>query len=175
METEGSSQPDAATRQTDKMKSYSSVQLAKLKGFCGVQMDRDIPEIWDYLKTTNDFDPHCTKLLKSMADWACTQYISITSGIYFDKTTMDEITKQEFNPGAATSFFTAEKGISILIIHPQHGNETADIHSREQALLLTEHNHTLSDTLSLTKKDPRPPAGNYLELLRDVRSFCALV
>ncbi len=96
--------------------------------------------------------------------------------MYFDKATMDEITKLKFNPGAATAYFsTSEKGMSILIVCPRLGNEPADIRSWEQALLMTECNHTLNNILGLTKKDPRPPASNYLELLRDVGSFCALV
>jgi hypothetical protein len=88
---------------------------------------------------------------------------------------MDEIVKLEFNPGAATAYFaTAEKGMSILVVRPRKGNETADIRTKEQAMRLTERNYTLSDALGLTRKDPRPPASNYLELLRDVGTFCAL-
>ena len=133
-EMESSGRPDAASRQTDETKSYSSFQLAKLKGFCGVQLDRDIPGIWDYFKTMKDVDAHRTKLHESMAGWARKHDISITRGIYFDKTTMDEITKLEFNPGAASAYFcTADKGMSILIVRSQQG-ETADIRSREQAL-----------------------------------------
>ena len=65
--------------------------------------------------------------------------------------------------------------MSILIVRPRQGKETVDIWSREQALHLTKHNHTLSNALGLTKKDPCPPAANYLVLLHDVGSFCALV
>jgi hypothetical protein len=88
---------------------------------------------------------------------------------------MDEIVKLEFNPGAATAYFAmAEKGMSILIVRQHWGNQTADIRSKEHAMQLTERNYTLKDALGLTRKDPRPPASTYLELLHDVGTFCAL-
>jgi hypothetical protein len=52
-----------------------------------------------------------------MGSWARDNEITITRGLYFEKSTMDEIVKLEFNPGAAAAYFaTAEKGMSILIM-----------------------------------------------------------
>ena len=108
-----------------------------------------------------------------MGQWVSQNEITLTRGIYFDKLTMDEIVKLELNPGAATAFLaTAEKGISILIVRPHRGNETADIRLKEHTMQLTEWNHTLTDALGLSRKDP--PASTSLELLRDVGTFCAL-
>jgi hypothetical protein len=167
---------DEATRPNDEGKAYSTFQLAKLKGFCGVVDNCDIPPIWDYFRTTKDIDAHRTKLLECMGQWAREHEISITRGLYFEKSTMDEIIKMEFNPGSATAYFaTAEKGISILIVRPRKGQETVELRSKEQAMSLTERNYTLTDALGLTRKDPRPPASSYLELVRDVGTFCALV
>jgi hypothetical protein len=156
------------TRLADDSKTYSTFQLAKLKGFCGVLDNCDIPPIWDYLRTTKDVDAHRTKLLECMGQWAREHEISITRGLYFEKSTMDEITKLEFNPGSATAYFaTAEKGISILIVRPRKGHETANLRSKEQAMQLTERNYALTDALGLSCKDPRPPASTYLELFRE--------
>jgi hypothetical protein len=167
---------DETTRPIEEGKAYSTFQLAKLKGFCGVLDNCDIPPIWDYFRTTKDVDAHRTKLLECMGQWAREHEISITRGLYFEKSTMDEITKMEFNPGSATAYFaTAEKGVSILIVRPRKGQETAELRSKEQAMSLTEKNYTLTDALGLTRKDPRPPASSYLELVRDVGTFCALV
>jgi hypothetical protein len=155
---------------------YSPFQLAKLKGFCGVYDNTNIPPIREYFKSTKDVDAHRTKLLGEMHSWARENEITITRGLYFEKSTMDEMVKLDFNPGAATAYFAmAEKGMSILIVRPRRGHETADIRSKEHAMQLTERNYTLSDALGLTRKDPRPPASTYFELLRDVGTFCALV
>ena len=151
-------------------------QLAKLKGFCGVYANENIPPIWDYFCSTKEVDAHRTKLLEEMGSWARDNEITITMDLYFEKSTMDEIVKLEFNPGAATAYFaTAEKGMSILIVRPRRGHETADIRSKEQAMQLTECNYILMDALGLAKKDPCPPASTYLELLHDVGTFCALI
>ena len=110
-----------------------------------------------------------------MGAWVRENEITITRGLYFEKSKMDEVVKLEFNPVAATAYFaTAEKGMSILTVRPHKGNKTADIRSKEHAMRLTEQNYTLTDALGLTRKDPRPPASTYLELLRDVGTFCAL-
>ena len=62
-------------------------------------------------------DAHRTKLLEEMGSWAQDNEITITRGLYFKKSTMDEIVKLDFNPGAATAYFAmAEKGMSILIV-----------------------------------------------------------
>jgi hypothetical protein len=42
-------------------------------------------------------------------------------------------------------------------------------------MLLTECNYTLTDVSGLSRKDPRPPTSTYLELVRGVGTFCALV
>jgi hypothetical protein len=167
---------DGTSKQADESKQYSTFQLAKLKGFCGIIHNSDIPPIWNYFRSTKDVDAHRTKLLECMGQWAKENEITITRGLYFEKSTMDEITKMEFNPGSATAYFpTAEKGISILIVRPRQGHETAELRSKEHAMLLTERNYTLTDALGLSRKDPRPPASTYLELVRDVGTFCALV
>lgn len=172
----GGTLEDGAAKQADESKQYSTFQLAKLKGFCGIVHNSDIPPIWDYFRSTKDVDAHRTKLLECMGQWAKENEITITRGLYFEKATMDEITKMEFNPGSATAYFpTAEKGISILIVRPRKGHETAELRSKEHAMLLTERNYTLTDALGLSRKDPRPPAHTYLELVRDVGTFCALV
>jgi hypothetical protein len=167
---------EGATRSADEAKPYSAFQLAKLKGFCCVHENCEIPPIWDYFRGTKDVDAHRTKLLECMTSWAKENEITITRGIYFEKSTMDEIVKLEFNPGAATAYFpTAEKGISILVVRPRKGQEAAELRAKEQAMSLTERNYTLTDALGLSKKDPRAPANTYLELVRDVGTFCALV
>ena len=167
---------EGAPRQADESKQFSTFQLAKLKGFCGIVHNCDIPPIWDYFRSTKDVDAHRTKLLECMGQWARENEIAITRGLYFEKATMDEITKMEFNPGSATAYFpSAEKGISILIVRPRKGQEMAELRSREHAMLQTERNYTLTDALGLSRKDPRPPASTYLELVRDVGTFCALV
>jgi hypothetical protein len=144
---------DTTMRQSKDVKPYSPFQLAKLKGFCWVRTNRDIPLIWDYFRKTRDVNGDHTKLLEQMTNWARTHDVSITRDIFLDKVTIDEITKLEFNPQAATAYFsTTERGISILAVRPRHGNEMADIWSREQAMLLTEHSHTLSDALDLAKR-----------------------
>jgi len=115
----GASPDDETTRHTDDSKPYSTFQLAKLIGFCCVLDNCDIPPIWDYFRSTKDVDAHRTKLLACMGQWARENEITITRGIYFKKSTMDEITKLEFNPGLAAAYFaTAKKGISILIVRP---------------------------------------------------------
>jgi hypothetical protein len=141
---------ESASLQSNDAKTYTTFQLAKLKGFCGVLDNCDIPPIWDYFRTTKEVDAHRTKLLECMCQWAREHEISITRGLYFDKSTMDEITKLDFNPGSATAHFTtAEKGMFILIIRPQTGHETADLRAWEQAMKLTEKNYTLTDALGL--------------------------
>jgi hypothetical protein len=113
----GGAAEDSATRQADDFKPYSTFQLAKLKGFCCVLNNTNIPPISDYFRSTKDVDAHRTKLVESMGQWAKENKITITRGIYFEKSTKDKITKLEFNPGSATAYFpTAERGILILIV-----------------------------------------------------------
>ena len=60
----GTAPHEEPTRQTDDSKPYSTFQLAKLKGFCCVLDNGDIPPIWDYFRSTKDVDAHRTKLLE---------------------------------------------------------------------------------------------------------------
>ena len=100
--------------------------------------------------------------------------MQINRGIYFDKSTMEDIVRMEFCLGMPTAYlFTAEQGISILICCPWVGIETVDIRSKEQAIRATAKNHTLAEALLLGKKDPHPPATNYHELKLDLGTFCA--
>ncbi len=50
-------------------------------------------------------------------------------------------------------------------------NKTSDIHSKEQALQLTQQNHTLTEALLLRKQDLQQPATNYHELKLDIGFF----
>lgn len=162
-------------RTPEESQTYSPLQLAKLKGFCGVYKNCKLPPIWDYFQSTKDVDAHSTKLLGEMGSWVWGNEITITWGVYFGKSMMDKIVKLEFNPGAATAYVTmAEKGISIIIVQPHQGEETANIRAKRHAMRLMERNYTLADALGLSQKDPRPPVSTYLELLRDVDTFCAL-
>lgn len=68
--TSGGGGEEATIKQTEDAKVYSTFQLAKLKGFCGVLDNCDIPPIWDYFRTTKDVDAHRTKLLECMSQWA---------------------------------------------------------------------------------------------------------
>jgi hypothetical protein len=144
---------EEAPRTMDNTKPYSAFQLAKLKGFCSVLEDCDIPPIWDYFHSTKDVDAHRTKLLEEMGKWAWEHDVTLTRGIYFNKSTMDEIVKLEFNPGAATAYFaTAEKGVLILVVRPCRGNKTANIRLKENAMQLTEQNYTPTDALGQAQK-----------------------
>jgi hypothetical protein len=163
-------------RAGDECKPYSEYQLAKLKGFCCVRTNAGLPEIWDYFKSTKEVDAHRTQLVEEMKRWATANEVQINRGIYFDKSTMDDFVKMDFCPGTPTAYITtAEQGISILICRPRMGNETADIRSKEQAALLTARNHTFSDALLLSRRDPRQPAASYHELKLDLGTFCALL
>ena len=89
---------------------------------------------------------------------------------------MDEIMKMEFCPGTPTAYLnTAEQGMSVLIYWPRTGNKMANIRSKEQAVKLTAHNHTLTEALLLNKGDPRPPASNYHKLKLNLGTFCVLL
>ena len=77
---------------------------AKLKVYCRVRENCDIPPIWDYFKRTKDVDANITKLLEEMATWAHANDITLTRGIYFEKATIYEIIKLEFNAGAAIAY-----------------------------------------------------------------------
>lgn len=157
-------------------KAYSEFQLAKLKGFCCVRTHDGLPTIWEYFRTTKEVDAQRTQLVEEMTDWAKKEEVVVNRGIYFDKSTMDDIVKMEFCPGTPTAYLnTAEQGMSLLICRPRTGNETADIRSREQAMKLTARNHTLTEALVLSRRDPRPPAANYHELKLDLGTFCALL
>ena len=91
---------------------------------------------------------------------------------------MDKLVKLEFNPGAATVYFnTAEKGISILVVQPWHGNETSNVWSKEQTMQLMERNYMLSNVLGLTKKDPchlKAPTLNSYETSGRFVHWCRL-
>ena len=50
----------------EKQRAYSEYQLAKLKGFCCVWTNADLPEIWDYFKSTKEVDAQRTQLLEEM-------------------------------------------------------------------------------------------------------------
>ena len=52
----------------EEMQSYSEFQLAKLKGFCCMQNNSNLPPIWDYFKSRKEVDVQCTQLLKLMKD-----------------------------------------------------------------------------------------------------------
>ena len=147
-----------------------------MKGFCCVRTNAGLPEIWDYFKSTKEVDAQRTQVVEDMKKWASKNEVQMNRGIYFDKTTMDDIVKMEFCPGTPAAYLnTAEQGISILICRPRTGNETADIRSKEQAALLTARNHSLSDALLLGRRDPRPPAATYHELKLNLGTFCALL
>jgi hypothetical protein len=108
--------------------------------------------------------------------WAKQNDVHFDLGINFDKTTMDDIIKMEFCLGTPTAYLnTAEQGMSLLICRPRTGNETADIRLKEHAMQLMAKNHTLTEALLLSKRDPRPPAANYHELKFDLGTFCALL
>jgi hypothetical protein len=161
---------------SDAPTAYSEFQLAKLKGFCCVRNDSGLPPIWEYFRSTKEVDAQRTQLVEEMSKWAKDNDVQINRGVYFDKTTMDDIVKLEFCPGTPTAYLsTAEQGMSLLICRPRTGNETADIRSKEHAMQLTARNHTLTETLLLNKRDPRPPATNYHELKLDLGTFCALL
>lgn len=163
-------------RTSDEPKAYSEYQLAKLKGFCCVRNESGLPPIWEYFRSTKEVDAQRAKLVESMQSWAKNHDAQINRGVYFDKSTMDEIVKLEFCPGTPTAYLnTAEQGMSLLICRPRTGNETADIRSKEHAMQLTAQNHTLAEALLLNKRDPRPPAANYHELKLDLGTFCALL
>jgi hypothetical protein len=161
---------------TDDAKAYSEFQLAKLKGFCCVRNNSGLPTIWEYFRSTKEVNAQCTQLVEEMQMWTKQNDVQINLGINFDKTTMDDIVKMEFCPGTPTAYLnTAEQGMSLLICRPRTGNETADIRSKEHAMQLTAKNHTLTEALLLSKRDPRPPAAKYHELKFDLGTFCALL
>lgn len=136
---------------------HSKFQLAKLKGFCCMWTNADPPPIWGYFKSTKDVDTQWTQLLEDMMTWAKQQDVQINRGLYFNKATKYDIVKWEFCPVTPTAFWnTAEQGISLLICSPRQGNETSDICLKEQALQLTQQNHTLTEALFLSKRDPQP-------------------
>jgi len=111
-----------------------------------------------------------------MKGWVKEHDVQINRGIYFDKTTMDDIVRLEFCPRTHMAYLSmAEQGISLLICRPCTGNKTADIRSREQAIKMTSQNHTLTEALLLGKKDPHQPAANYHKLKLDLGMFCALL
>jgi len=94
------------------------------------------------------------QLLEEMRQWARQNDVQLNRSIYFDKATMDDITKMEFGPGTPTAYLSmAEQGLSILICCPHMGNETADIRSKEQVMLSMQKNHTLLEALLLGKWD----------------------
>ena len=95
----------------------------------------NLPEIWEYFKSTKDVDAQRTQLQVGMKEWARQHDVQINRGVYFNITTMDEIMRMEFCPGTPTAYLaTAEQGISILVCRPRAGNETDDIWSREQTV-----------------------------------------
>jgi hypothetical protein len=168
--------PQRSGQRNEDTRQYSEFQLAKLKGFCCMRTNANLPVIWEYFKSTKDVDAQRTQLQSAMKEWARQHDVQINRGVYFDKATMDEIVRMEFCPGTPTAYLaTAEQGISILVCRPRAGNETADIRSREQAVQATAKNHTLAEALLLGRRDPRPPAANYHELKLDVGTFCALL
>jgi hypothetical protein len=125
----------------DETQPYNKFQLAKLKGFCCLCSLSSLPLIWEYFKTTEDVDAQQTQLMESMREWAKQHDVQINRGLYFDKSTMDDIVRLEFCPGTPTAYLsTAKQGISMLICHPYTGNETANIWSKEQAIHLTSKN-----------------------------------
>lgn len=143
---------------TEDMKAYSEYQLAKLKGFCCVRNNSSLPTIWEYFRSTKEVDAQRTQLVEEMQSWAKNNDVQLNRGVYFDKTTIDDIVKMEFCPGTPTAYLnTAEQGMSLLICRPRTGNETADIRSKDHAMQLTARNHTLTEALLLNKRDPRPP------------------
>jgi hypothetical protein len=161
---------------TEDPRTFSEYQLAKLKGFCCIRTNAGLPEIWDYFKSTKEVDTKRTQLVEDMKKWATANEVQMNPGIYFNKTCMDDIVKMDFCPGTPTAYLsTAEQGISILMCRPRLGNETDNIHSKEQAALLTARNHTLANALHLGRRDPRPPAKTYHELKLDLGTFCALL
>jgi hypothetical protein len=163
-------------RTGDNQKGYSEFQLAKLKGFSGVRAEAALQPIWTYFKSTKEVDAQRTQLLEDMKQWARQNDVQIHRNIYFDKATMDDITKMEFGPGTPTAFLsTAEQGISILTCRPRVGNETADIRTKEHAMQTTRQNHSLAEALLLGKRDPRPPAATFQDLKLDLGTFCALL
>ena len=56
----------------------------------------NIPPIWEYFKSTNNADTQRTQLVETMKRWAKEHDVQINRGIYFDKTTMDDIVRLEF-------------------------------------------------------------------------------
>jgi hypothetical protein len=128
-------EPQGDGRTAESQKGYSEFQLAKLKGFSCVRAESSLQPIWQYFKSTKELDAQRTQLLEEMKQWARQNDVHIHRNIYFDKATMDDITKMEFGPGTPTAYLaTAEQGISILACRPRLGNETADIRTKEQAI-----------------------------------------
>jgi hypothetical protein len=114
--------------------------------------------------------------MEEMKQWARSHDVQINRSIYFEKASMDDITKMEFGPGTPTAYLnTAEQGISILTCRPRMGNEAAELRAKEHAVDSTHRNHTLAEALLLGKRDPRPPASTFHELKLDLGTFCALL
>ena len=105
------------TRPVDAPKQYSDFQIAKtnLKGFSCVWNEASLQPIWQYFRSTKEVDAQRTQLLEEMRQWARQNDVQINRSIYFDRATMDDITKMEFGHGMPTTYLmTAEQGISIL-------------------------------------------------------------
>jgi hypothetical protein len=138
---------------TEDAKAYTDFQLAKLKGFCCVRNNSNLPTIWEYFQTTKEVDAQRTQLVEEMYAWAKQDEVQVNRSIYFDKSTMEDITRMEFCPGTPMAYLdTAEQGMSLLICRSQTGNETADIRSKEQAMKLAARNHTLTEAPLLSKR-----------------------
>ena len=167
---------DRQPKTSDAPKPLSEYQLAKLKGFSCVRSEASLQPIWSYFRSTKEVDAQRTQLLEEMRKWARNHDVQLNRSVYFEKATMDDITKLEFGPGTPTAYLnTAEQGISILTCRPRMGNETADLRSKEHAVDSTLRNHTLAEALLLGKRDPRPPASTFHELKLDLVTFCALL
>jgi hypothetical protein len=172
-----SGESDNRTAKTgEAAKPYSEYQLAKLKGYSCVRSESLLQPIWTYFKENKEVDAQRTQLMEEMRQWARRNDVQINRSIYFEKATMDDITKMDFGPGTPTAHLhTAEQGISILTCRPRNGSEAADLRTKEQAVNSTHKNHTLAEALLLGKRDPRPPASTFHELKLDVGTFCALL
>jgi hypothetical protein len=111
-----------------------------------------------------------------MFKWAKDIGKNINKAPFFTKQTVKDIVSLQFNPGEAVpTYFSAQRGISIITCCPKSAHEVETIKDNKDAWRATAHTMQINEVRRRQTTPPSPPSDNYFELQLSVNTFCTLI
>ena len=84
-----------------KGKRYDIFELSMLRGWSGTPEVLKLQHIWREFQEIKTINNHRYSIMKSMMLWSSTFGYKLDQGIYFGKSTMDEIVSSREEPGSS--------------------------------------------------------------------------